>query len=301
MGRRWSRRVVDMASHAAETLSNSKLRLGIVAETVFVVSNNRFWMSLGRLLVNLLHFSLSDWCISSYVMVSCTACSCCIRAVYCFKLIWEQALIVALVTHFAIRAEWAHSVELLSFAIDNYISVHLRLCRRNPLANASLVVAKLRLVNCDALAARIHGHESFKITIYFDWHVGGNAELRGYTSVPRAILCRGSLSWNPSQHLRFQLNILDSNGRRFSPTFHACSFLWFDLFRWLFKNISTKILDLVCCHLNCLSIALAKRSSGLLVCQLARISKGSRHFGLSGTQTNFGTFVERRTARVRWC
>ena len=31
-----------MASHAAETLSNSKLRFGIVAETVFVVSNDRF-------------------------------------------------------------------------------------------------------------------------------------------------------------------------------------------------------------------------------------------------------------------
>ena len=156
----------------------------------------------------------------------------------------------------------------------------------------------LRLVDCDALSARIHGHKSSKITIDFDWHVGGNAELRGYT-FPSTILSRGSLSRKPSQDLRFQLNILDADGRRFFPTIHACSFLWFDFFRWLFKNISTKILDLVSGHLNCLTIALAKRSSGLLVCQLARISKGSRHFGLSGTQTNFGTFVERRTARVR--
>lgn len=158
MGRRRRRCVINMASHAAETLSNGKLRFGIVAETVFVVSYDRFWMSLGRLLVNLLHFSLSDWCISAYIVVSRASCSCSIRAVYCFKLIWEQAFIVALVTHFAIRTEWAYSVELLSFAIDNYISVHLRLCRRYPLANASLVVAKLRLVNCDALAARIHRH-----------------------------------------------------------------------------------------------------------------------------------------------
>ena len=111
-----------MAVHAAETLPDIKLRLSIVAEAVFVVGYDGFGLGLRGLLINLLHLGLSTRRISANQWVSCASC---IRAVYRLELVREQALVVALVAHFAIRTEWAHSVKLLRFAVDNYIFVHV--------------------------------------------------------------------------------------------------------------------------------------------------------------------------------
>ena len=71
-----------------------------------------------------------------------------------------------------------------------------------------MLVAHLRLIDGDALAAWVDRREALEVAVYVARLVGGHAKLLGQMSLAPT-LCRRCLFRKPGKHLRFQGVVFD--------------------------------------------------------------------------------------------